>query len=362
MKKLFILSIACLTGTLSFAQHRLTSNHNMMRPGDEILKLQVEYKHHGRSGENVLWDFGKLTPVNDEYTLKYTRKRDSMIVGTEHRTMYRHKLSNDSLLLWGYENSTTLMKNKQPELLMKFPVSYKDKTFAFYHGKGVYCDRLELNALGTVETEADAYGMMVLPNKDTLKNVLRVRTIKKIAEETGPLHYGHASNDSLFVTADSINYRLSNDSAVFIVETYRWYERGYRYPIFETVRSCVQRLDSSDPDFLNTAFFYPPQEHYYLADDPDNLTELFGEENNNDSPNPKPGFNNSFTYNLYPNPVDQLLTVEYYLGEKCDTEIGIYDLRGIRLFDRKISAQSPGIHTLSIDMSGYARGNYILKL
>ena len=362
MKQIFLFGIAFFFGIALFAQHCLTSNHNMMRPGDRIIKQQVEYKDPGRSGENVLWDFGKLTSVNDEYTLKYSLGRDSSIVGTEHRTMYRHRLSNDSLFLWGYENSTTLMQNERPELLLKYPVSYGDSTFCYYNGEGRYCDRLKISAMGTITSKADAYGMMILPGGDTLKNVIRVRSVKTIAEKTCP-PTGEFGKDSIrvSVSADSIEYRLANDSVLLQTETFRWYVKGYRYPIFETVKSITDHR-SEDRLFFDVAFYYPPREHYYLSDDSENLSELFPDGNEDPLPGLNPGFGDTFSYNFYPNPVDDMLHIEYYIAGSCDVEIGLYDMHGIRLFDNRLSAQSPGIHTSSVDMSGYALGNYVLRL
>ncbi len=66
------------------AQHSLHSTLNMYRPGDVIIKQQVNYKSPGRSGENALWDFSKLTPVNKEYKLTYSLRQDSLLKGTEH--------------------------------------------------------------------------------------------------------------------------------------------------------------------------------------------------------------------------------------------------------------------------------------
>jgi len=190
MKKLFYM-IAGLWAIYmpTFAQHGLTSLHNLPRPGDEIIKRQVEYKDPGRSGEHVLWDFGKLKTTNDEYKLFYRIGKDSLLAGIEHRTIYYHSLTNDSLLLWGYENYTTLMENEQPELLLRFPVNYGDSTFCRYNGNGKYSDRLKISAMGTVTTKADARGMMILPDSDTLKNVLRVHTVKKIAGRSAPISF-----------------------------------------------------------------------------------------------------------------------------------------------------------------------------
>jgi hypothetical protein len=132
--------------------------------------------------------------------------------------------------LWGFDNQTTSLHNVQPELLLKFPVKYEDSFGSYYYAHGKHGNRLELDAMGIIETTEDAYGMMILPSKDTLKHVLRTKTVKYIAEDNRPIgdEYYEKRNNPLQISPDSINQRLSGDSTIFVVETFRWYERGYR--------------------------------------------------------------------------------------------------------------------------------------
>lgn len=347
------------------SQHRLTNTLNVPRFGDEIIKQQVEYKDPGRSGENVLWDFGKLNSLNDEYRLFYVCGKDSLLVGIEHQTMYYYSLSGDSLLCHGFENPTTVMKNERPELLLTYPVNYGDSILSYYNGNGKYCERLKISAMGTVSSKSDAFGMMILPDKDTLKNVIRVRTVKTIAERSEEL-FDAMYRDSIpsFVSSDSIEYRLRNDSVLLEIETYRWYAKGYRYPVFETIKSSTNRQDE-ERKFFDVAFFYPPQEHYYLDSDPENLAELFdddGADPENEQPGITPDLRGSFTYNFYPNPVSNILTLEYYLAETADLNIRILDMNGINLHDRFVQGQTAGVYTFRIDMSEYAKGSYLLNI
>ena len=103
-KPVYMIASLCLWTVCmpTFAQHSLTVLHNLPRPGDEIIKRQVEYKDPGRSGENVLWDFGKLKTTNDEYKLFYKIGKDSLLAGIEHRTIYYHSLTNDSRCRRGF--------------------------------------------------------------------------------------------------------------------------------------------------------------------------------------------------------------------------------------------------------------------
>jgi len=333
----------------------------MMRAGDEIVKQQVEYKDPGRSGENVLWDFGKLKTQNDEYKLTYSG-RNGKIAGTEHRTMYYYSLSGDSLFCHGFENPTTLMTDERPELLMKFPVKYGDSTFCCYNGNGRYCDRLKIGAMGTVTGKADAYGMMILPDGDTLKNVIRVHTVKTIAENTGPLFYHDLADPvKTYVTDDSINYRLANDTVLLGVETYRWYVKGYRYPVFETVKSITDR-HGEERTFFDTAFYYPPQEHYYLENDPENLA-LLKEDADAETGGPQnTGPWAGLTYNFYPNPAVTNLEVEMYLPRTAHVRMQLTNRPGQVVWSRDFGIWREGINTAQIFVSPFPTGEYVLNM
>lgn len=87
-KALFILSLLIFSIKMSslFAQDVLRKEYNMFRSEDVITKQQVKYKHPGRAGANVLWDFSKQETVNGKYKLSYTQsEQDSSVTGCEHQ-------------------------------------------------------------------------------------------------------------------------------------------------------------------------------------------------------------------------------------------------------------------------------------
>jgi hypothetical protein len=79
---LFLLLPALLT-----AQPVIKKELNLPRTGDDIIKQQVQYKDPGRSGENVIWNFGQLESIQDACSLVYSEPcctGDSMyILGME---------------------------------------------------------------------------------------------------------------------------------------------------------------------------------------------------------------------------------------------------------------------------------------
>jgi hypothetical protein len=363
MKKIIILWLLSIPGMLS-AQHILQSDLNMFRSDDVLTKQQVNYKDPGRTGADVLWDFSQLEIENDEYELFYSSyDNDTTITGMEHLTRYHYGLQNDSLLLWGFDNQTTQLFNRQPELLLKFPVHYGDTVGSYFYGHGKYGNRLELDAMGSIETAADAYGIMILPNKDTLKHVLRTHTLKYLIEDTRRIseEYYYKDTTDYRPAIDSIETRLTADSVILVVETFRWYEKGYRYPVFETVRSWEQyrgQAVNEDYEFLATAFFYPPQEHYYLEDDEDNLA-LLEETDTAGIIDPWDGL----TYNLYPNPVRNTpLEVEMYLPKAANIRLQLRSSMGLVAVDENKGYQTEGVVHFQLNTFFLPVGNYILDI
>ncbi|GHT74120.1 hypothetical protein AGMMS50262_06470 [Bacteroidia bacterium] len=367
MKTYFYITVLLLAGipSLLSAQPVLRSELNMFRAGDILYKQQVEYKDPGRTGASVLWDFSQLNVVNDEYELRYFAGEQEGITGMEHLTLYHYSLRNDSLLLLGFENQTTQLKNRQPELLLHFPVNYGDTAGSYFYGHGKYGNRLELDEMGTIATAADSYGMMILPSKDTLKQVLRTRTLKVIAEESRPIgeEYYYKDTAAIQLPADSIDFRLATDSVLFVVETFRWYEKGYRYPVFETVRSWEQHRDSLDHEFLATAFFYPPQEQYFLSEDEANsaVLEAMEEEAITDTiVDPWAGL----TWNIFPNPVKNSdLSVEIYLPKNANNvHVQLRNPMGLIVSNKDLGFFAEGTHAFGVDTWTLPVGNYILDI
>lgn len=232
---------------------QVNKEHNGLRAGDEIIKQQVDYQPPGEPGPGKVWDFSRLKTINDEYTLTYSLppllddslyvmgdsqfpkkqiKQHELIVGTEHNTMYYYRQKGDSLLLLGHENPTVRLMYTTPVLQVLYPAGYGQAAVSkSYASQGLYSSTVPISSQGSTTIEADAFGKMVLPTGDTLNPVVRIKHIKTFNDE--------------------------NNNTEKILETYSWYTKGYRYPVFETVRS-INAIDSTE--IFKTAFFYPPQE------------------------------------------------------------------------------------------------------
>jgi hypothetical protein len=346
-----------LSGMLQ-AQHPLQSELNLPRVGDEIIKQQVQYKDPGRSGANVIWNFGQLESINDEYSLVYSVPEligdsiyimgqdtiysadlvnDYLFIGTEHNTMYYYRFSGDTLWTIGHENAVNLLKYTQPLLTNVFPTHYGDTLAAAYAAHGMYSMTVPFKTIGKTNIEVDAFGMMILPSGDTLRHVMRTQTVRNFSE--------------ILPTADGDSIRLNTRQ-----KNYQWYSKGYRYPLFETIRTVVSQ-DATEINRFATAFFYPPQEQYYLQDEA-NLAILDSLEN--EQTDPWAGL----TYNIFPNPVKTApLNVELYLPKPVNNiPVQMRSTMGAIVLDKKQGYHQAGIYNFQLDLGNVPIGNYILDI
>jgi len=374
MKKALIIIIACGIVLSCFGQ--LNTVHNHFRPGDVLIKQQVEFIAPTESGTNQLWDFYRVKTINDEYSLTYSLppllndsvyimgdthilKKDifdsnQLIVGTEHNTMYYFRLTGDSLLQLGHENPTVKLEYTSPMVLMQFPLNYGQTVVSDYQSQGLYSSTVDMQSRGTMITTADAYGKIILPTGDTLSPVLRIKTIQTIFDNTNNIE------------ADNNTEDIEKGKGVQL-ETCRWYSKGYRYPVFETVRSIAL---SDNSEIFSTAFFFPPQDHLYLDTDPENLALLeelwdMDKDNRNNQSDPTAKtvtLEDIMTCKVYPNPVESQMNLEYELKQDVRVSFELYSIEGLPMKKIKTQQRQSGTYNETIDCSNLRPNNYVLRI
>ena len=351
------------------AQVTLEKACNLIRSGDNLVKQQVEYKSPGRSGENVYWDFSQLKSINENYILKFYVETDSLLIGREHRTLYKYLECNDSLFCCGFENPTTIISNDKPELKMVFPLSFGDKHQDYFSGNGYYCNRLSIASQGIASIEADAYGMMILPTGDTLSRVIRTHHVKKIVQRFKP----NEIVDSAYAVfnKDSVDYHLAHDSVQMKVDTYSWYTDGCRYPVFEVVESHVIAGENTKKHF-NTAFYYTPVEQYYgLIQDLDNQLKRDEQINLGDISSDRQRQQRNvvsasngdvINYNISKVDENSKIRLEYYLEKNAIVSVLLYDIQGRQLSGNMNMKQTKGFYHDTILLPESLEKEYVLRI
>lgn len=362
MKNLLLL-LLCSPFGIIFAQPALTGALNSPRPGDRIVKQQIVYLEPGASGNDAVWDFSRQEAVNADYELKYSRYGDTdTIVGTEQRTLHYYKLSGDSLLLHGYENPTNLINYHNPEVLLIFPLAYGDSFTGYASSAGLYDNFSRLYVHGKSTVSVDACGTLILPEGDTLRDVLRVYTHRRSI--ACPVK---ADKDTLseVLPADSIEYRIATDSVRWESETWRWYAGGYRYPVVESIRTS-NYLHNQPVQVASTSFYYPPQEQYYdLASDPLNQQlrdrKQESEDDKSDQSSHKGNTEDILRYNYYVD-TGNTLYLSYDLREQGEVWIALYDLQGRQLSSLRKETLAAGGYREQLSLTNLPGNEYLLQI
>lgn len=350
---LLIFLLCCTTGVQ--VQAFIKKQLNQPRPGDCIIKQRVEYKDPGRGGKDVVWDFGQLNVLDECYPVWYgapsfrqvynsvvlgdtfsIKEESPFLLGREHNTKYVYQVFDSALVLHGYENNHDRMRHFGGLPVLLYPMAYGDSISCELRSEDVYSQQLVLNIHGNYTLKVDASGILVLPSGDTLPQVLRTRSVHTILGDE------RRSMDSIYVDTR--------------IETCKWYARGYRYPVFETLRT-VHKKDSMESVF-ETAFFVFPSQEYGLEPDTANITERIRMEMETTVDT---DLWRGMYYNFSPNPMLDYLKFELYLPKSVSNlQIQISDQKGSIFFNGQYGAHSEGMHMFMIDTTCLPPGYCVL--
>lgn len=333
VKSLFIafflmFSLSC------YSQIRVEKQANQWLTNN-LERINVDYFSQGGSG-NQIWDFSELN-IGDGSTekLSYRLRSDSaFIINTVNVRSFI--LKKDTLYQVETESPLHIIHYIFPVCRLIYPYAYGDSTTIPFYGKGIYCNDHIYREGGQTTLLADAYGKIILPNRDTLQNVIRLYTLR-----------------SYFICMDIDSIALDTARLHQVIEEhYEWYARGYRYPVFETFTSTTyagmkmigtkQQAYCCLPDFQNQ-LFDPVNKAIHKNDSIEQIKKQ-----------------DIFHYQT--NVQGMLVHVDYNLDEKAEITMLISNTMGIvyrRLHRSQIARQG---YSESIDCNGLRRGQYILYI
>lgn len=309
---------------------------NAPRCGDSYVVRQMEYFAPGDEGKNVLWDFSELKSLDRKSRREYFLSQDSVLIGVDEESARKYELAGDSLRCLGYDTRLKHMDYTQPMIMMTYPFGYGYSITNPYGGTGDYCKRLILKNGGTLMVEADAEGVIINQEGDTLKNVLRVHTTRLNSVSM------HALSDTLMTDTSRMKQEIE--------EHYAWYVRGYRYPMYETSSICF--YDNMTPvSCIQRAY-------HYCADDMSELNDSVNEEILATDSIAKVAELDIIHYTIKNDGCT--LTMDYSLDADASINALICNSRGM-LYGRQSTRQPAGTDfQMSFDIVSLPKGDYVL--
>lgn len=335
MRQYIVAIITILAPQLCQAQNILTEATNWPCASVVLSRQASDNCSAGASGEHAVWNFN--APLDNSERRQTTRidtvSRREVTV-TADKCIRRYILRNDSLLLMSEENPLSQTAYTRPKLVMRFPLAYGDSIGSDYEAYGTYCGDHAFHTVGTLHTEADATGTLILGD-DTLRNTLR-------------LHSTDLSTTRMDIDATALGTIPGRRQTE---EHYYWFARGYRYPVVETVERTTHDGTSPVSSFRATYILPPDQqtllndpvnEHIRLADSLSTLREDIIH---------------------YKTAADGgTLTVTYSLDAAAEVKALVCDAMGVVYKERTQNQPAGNGFTLTIDCGNLRHGQYILYL
>lgn len=349
------------------AQTTLRASVSLPRSGDRLVQQQITFCPPGEAGADVIWDFSDhdLLPYTEQ--IVYTGRADSILCMNRNKTSYKYRLSGDSLLYLGHENYTSQVTYLTPVAWLHYPFAYGDTISSCFVGKGSYSHTLSLTTYGHIGISVDAYGTLLFPDGDTLRNALRIHRSEFIGQ-----HLCSPKDEmepGFLRTREAVADRLSHDSVAWQVDTYQWYISGYRYPVLESMETCFLRAGHSSRHFSRSVF-YSPEEQKYLEEDPDNMIIR---------DNPDPLYSASHPTDRNPGKPDKKRTgdihlsctseaatgmqvLSYRLDRDANVEVLLVTVSGMVVYHEPVHLAKPGSYAVDIDISQYHDTDFVLSV
>ncbi len=261
-----VLSIVLFSTCCMYATAQVSFQANAPRNGDNVVRNTISLTSPGQCSDFAIWDLSDMETGSKKHVMRHVKPKvngDSLCV-YDAGTRYVLELREDGASVAGYENRDVRLTFDSPVKVLRFPMEHGDSLGGSFHGSGIYCDRWRLRQFGFWTLRADAKGRVVMPSGDSLA-VIRVHLQKRTSNRYYPMDSARSVLTAFNV--DSILHYQETDTAVMVCDEYRWYARGYRYPVLE-YRSV--HMESRPGVKTSVAYFCPPENQEKLPLDEEN--------------------------------------------------------------------------------------------
>jgi hypothetical protein len=284
MRKYLLLIVSIALSAYSSGQTILTFEKHAFVVGDNHDFYLAKSADEGKSGANITWDFSDLVPsgnltshmIDPSTTLKGSMVNEANLALVEDANVFYFKVSKDGMQQYGTAAGNSLSTYNDPFVKIKYPFSFGDVYSGNYDGK------IETTAPvvygGKFLVEGDAWGTLILPN-GVYHNTLRVK------------------QTLTFSQADSSNKEI----------TYRWYCSSVRYPLL-----VIIKYENQCKSTLVKVAYYAHSSNENTASESNANSLLTASQD----------------IEVYPNPITNLITVNYQVAETSKVSIDLYDASG----------------------------------
>ena len=246
----------------------ITSGANLPRPGDKLEKLQVEPIPVRGCGDSLLWDLSRHK-TGKKHMVRYLQAQNGQTIELENNSTKYYLLDGDTLRLTRQSQPGMSVSYPLPEPIIGYPMDYGTSMDGYFYGEGSLGNVKYIRNAGHTTHSIDSRGILVTPDGDTLRNVLRGHYSR-----TGTTYIAgdfsrsfSATHDSTLFSSDSICRWLATDSVIHRIDRWQWYARGYRYPVAQAETYKIYYFGTPVDSVKRYYYYRTVDQKYDLEDD-----------------------------------------------------------------------------------------------
>lgn len=326
MNKKCIGAIILLSVTHFAMAQEVGYRQNSIVGKDSLLLKQISLKEFNIKSDGVGWSLKDVGLSKKDFRIRYNGGKDT-IIAQEPRARVIYQQTERGISIIGAEDNLLAIQYDQPEEWLRFPMTQKDTLSGEFSGKGIYCKQIPIQRQGTYKTAVESVDSMMLPEGLVLRDVVCLHTERQITDIT---------------EFDKMQQEQHH---------YRWYAKGYRYPILEAIVSL-----RDGHTFEEVAFYCPLEEQEKLESDRENKAERAQAKA---KPSNAPNGDNGFTYKMFTD--GNGVSIDYQLEGPAKIVAILASNQGYVYQRRELNVPA-GTGHLDINTSGLRRGQYVIYL
>lgn len=315
------------SGSWLLAQNVVLTRQTHGLDPDHVNNMKLSsYVEPGASGANQVWDLSGMEVEEEFQGSIYSAFEmdagqnfpESNVVLNEGSSHFYFCQDDDALRGCGLASASGGMRMKfhRPYVKMVYPFAFGDAFDGEYEGTYFYSEDKQADIIGTYSVKADAYGRLILPGGHEVADVLRVVSTRSY---------------------DILNESLTTRNEII---SYRWYARNERFPLVVLNSSFSSACGEG-----NTRY----QGAYRLP-----TTQKQG---------PEPELSLSSDVKVYPNPVENHFTIDFFLHTDSDVRFELYDNTGKKIATLLNGPKKAGSHKEDVQLEKYSMypGMYFVR-
>lgn len=253
-----LLATALTTSMLSETPFLSRSVHSPMSYPTKAVCFDADIRHTEYDSDSLLvWDFSNILPGEHSNVYSFTQNDSSSLVINKFGSALFSSTQD------GYEKAQFFNNSQQisfakPEKILKFPFVVGDSISSHFYASGTLNNSDFLRIAGVSSVKADGWGLIALPDGDSIKNIVRLHIVRTGGILIDPQCQHNSSQDCILTDAE-IAAMAMTDSVTFVDEHWLWLSANHPLPIVEMQATHIYN-HLAEVDFRQSATFIPASE------------------------------------------------------------------------------------------------------